>query len=228
MAKKKCGGCGRKKTVAQMQQSNSLRSTEESNMTDKNYVLVLYTHPNRGRHGVIGAITKKNYGHRGGGDQFLVHIDDVKARPDHFRIIQHAEKVFVPTPMSTPPPPPRPIAAEEMKNLEALPHNMQKVNMLPEAEKQILDLQKEEIIQLTKPHGFIELGALPGVTPAIESNLRKEGVVTLDDFRERGVDGLVKIKFIGTARAEAIMLYIESLEVGSGNTDDPEPDSSSA
>ncbi len=214
-----CSGCSKKKKNVAQQAANMLRSREESSMADKNYVLVLYTHPNRGRHGVIGASTKKKYGYRGGGDQFLVHIDDVKARPDHFRIIQRPEAVSIPTPTKAPPPPPRPTTVAEMEKMEALlvePPHMQKVDMPPQE-------MAEKIIQQTKPAGYIELGALPGVTPAIESNLRKEGVVTIADFKELGVAGLVKIKFIGKARAEAIMLHIDSLETGSGITNDPEP-----
>lgn len=220
-----CSSCGKKKQKAyQQQQANNLRTREESTMEDKNYVLVLYTHPNRGKHGVVGAATKKDYGYRGGGDQFLVHIDDVKSRPDHFRIIQRAEKVSVPTPRPTPPPPPRPRAnVQEMEKVLADPPHMQKVSPPTKGEDSGVDHVSERIIQSAKKGDIIDLSLLPGVTPAIEANLRKAGVTGTADFKELGVEGLVKIKFIGEARAEAIMAYIYSLdkveEVEDGSTD---------
>lgn len=63
-------------------------SADQQRMKDSNYLLVEYTHPNKGNHHVVGAVTKQKYGYRGGGAKFLVHKEDVSAQPHFFRIIQ--------------------------------------------------------------------------------------------------------------------------------------------
>jgi len=55
-----------------------------SSMSDDNFVMCTYTHPNLGEHRVIGPATQIDYGFRGGGQEFLVHRADVDAAPNLF------------------------------------------------------------------------------------------------------------------------------------------------
>lgn len=213
-----CSSCGGKKnkTVSTPAQYQSMVAERERIlMNDNDYVLVLYTHPNRGKHGVIGMGTKKNYGYRSGGDQFLVHKNDVAAQPQYFRVIQSAEQVKISQPTPSTPPPPQPISKPPEQKKVTIPPSM--VDEL--YDKESLDRISEMVVQSSKPKNMVDLGALPGVTPAIEKNLRDAGIVTIEDFQEKGVDGLVKVKYVGEARAEAIMAYIASLEVTEDDSD---------
>lgn len=188
-------------------------------MNDSDYVLVLYTHPNKGRHGVVGADTKKNYGYRAGGDQFLVHRRDVAAQPQFYRIIQSAERVSVkqPTPPIPPPPvlkatiPPPPKRIKPILDIDEAAGNVvvEKPATADDNSEHLDRLQN--IVDSAKQKRTLDLGMLPGVTPAIENNLRAAGIVTVDDFKAAGVDGLMDVKFIGKNKAEVIMAYIETI-----------------
>ena len=68
---------------------------------DADFVMIKYNHPNIGEHKVVGASTGKNYGYRKGGDQFLVHMNDINLQPHLFVRIQ----VENPTPAVQAPPP---------------------------------------------------------------------------------------------------------------------------
>jgi len=77
-----CTSCGgnRQRPVAPSAVSQS------SARSDSNFQLVLYNHPNRGTHRVIGPSTGTDYGYRSGGDSFLVHNKDIELMPDLFVI----------------------------------------------------------------------------------------------------------------------------------------------
>jgi hypothetical protein len=74
------------------------------NGTDKDFVLVYYSHPNVGQHKVVGYATKTNYGYRAGGDRFYVNRQDIAAQPSIYKIIE--ENVIAPEVKTVPPPPP--------------------------------------------------------------------------------------------------------------------------
>ena len=76
----------------------------ESQFSDDDFVMVLYVHPNRGNHHVIGAKTKTKYGYRGGGSKFLVHREDIEAQPHLFEPI--GTEAVVPKKTVTPTTPP--------------------------------------------------------------------------------------------------------------------------
>ena len=56
-------------------------------MSDNDYKLIRYMHPNMGEHRVIGPVTKNDYGYRGGGQEFLVHVSDIQNNPSLFHDI---------------------------------------------------------------------------------------------------------------------------------------------
>lgn len=204
-----CSKCGSKKKAAPANTAADLQrmaaAEEMRTMNDNDYVLILYTHPNRGKHGVIGAATKKNYGYRSGGEQFLVHKDDIRAQPQFYRAIQKAEAIKFSTPTPAAPPPPRPKFEVVPPVQEPVPPTVP-VPVMAEG-----DTVRETVVQSSKPKNIVDLGLLPGVTPAIEKNLRAAGIITKEDFLKAGVDGLVEVKYVGLARAEAIMEYINGL-----------------
>lgn len=63
------------------------------NMSDSSFVMIKYLHPNSGQHRVIGPTTQTDYGYRGGGETFLVHISDVNANPNLFLRLPDPQEV---------------------------------------------------------------------------------------------------------------------------------------
>lgn len=84
-------GCGCSGGNAPMLESRSpeMLKQEEGRslaaMSDENFVLCIYTHPNLGEHRVIGPATGIDYGWRGGGAEFLVDRRDIAVMPMWFR-----------------------------------------------------------------------------------------------------------------------------------------------
>jgi glycosyltransferase involved in cell wall biosynthesis len=103
-----CGCKGGRSSVTKALIRTPVGATIETeviqNLTDDNFVMAKYLHRNRGNHHVIGAATKTKYGYRGGGSQFLVNIEDVKAQPHLFEVIDGEAKVPEQTVTSTAPP----------------------------------------------------------------------------------------------------------------------------
>jgi glycosyltransferase involved in cell wall biosynthesis len=109
-----CGCSGKATTgpsAAQMM-ANALSSHPQAlnegvlSMEDKNFVPVRYNHPNVGGHRVIGPVSGIDYGYRGGGSEFLVHVRDVAANPTLFVRIEVAPP--------TPPEPPKAIEIDQI------------------------------------------------------------------------------------------------------------------
>jgi hypothetical protein len=74
-------------------------------MTDQDFVMIKYNHPNKGTHPVIGTTTRTKYGMRKQGDQFLVDRRDIKAQPHLFTEIRERPVPAPQVPTATPPPP---------------------------------------------------------------------------------------------------------------------------
>jgi len=176
---------------------------------DNDFILVEYTHPNRGQHRVIGAITKNAYGFRGGGERFLVHKDDVAAHPQYFRPVQEVmTKVPLPSHIQeTPPPPPvfKAGANEEaiVKVEETVKASVVDVFAALDEHPVPVETQVNTLATST-----FDLQALPGVTPAIEVGLKQRGLNTPDAILEAGVAGLEKVKYVGEAKARMIYEYV--------------------
>ena len=74
-------------------------------MSDQDFVLIRYIHPNRGQHPVVGPATRTNYGMRAFGDEFLVQRKDVEAVRHLFEELRQTP---VPVPVMPPPTTPPP------------------------------------------------------------------------------------------------------------------------
>jgi len=153
--------------------------------TDGNMVMAKYLHPNRGQHSVVGGVTKMKYGFRGGGDSFLVHIDDVRANPHLFEEIKTQAapaKAQAPAPAS-PIAPPEPQVIEE----ESVP-------------------PPDVITGAEAPSKEVNIvGRLPGVTAPIAELLAADGIESADQVLALGIDGLMEYKGIGRVKAEGII-----------------------
>lgn len=99
------GGCGNRREydpqldVANRKSELLSRSgnTNGAEMSDSNFIMCLYTHPNVGEHNVFGGATRINYGYRSGGDTFLVHVNDLSATPHLFQPIRTEVKSVAPS-----------------------------------------------------------------------------------------------------------------------------------
>ena len=151
-------------------------------MSDEEYILSKYDHPNRGQHKVVGGATRNFYGHRAGGEVFYVHMDDIKAQPHIYKPVKEAvqqERVEVEEP--TPVAPPKPVQAQ--------------------AEPQAKAEQPQE------PQLIRDTFLLPGITPEIQEQLTELGATTPEAIYALGAEKLMEIKGVGKARAKAILHY---------------------
>ena len=172
-------------------------STMIKNMNDEDMVLVEYTSLNRGSHKVVGAVTKKFLGYRSGGDRFLIPRADLALMGNMFRSVQ--SMIEIPTETREPLPEPQPVAFEIIQP----PEEIQKIETENIPSGDIIGFLNE-VADNTAVSSF-RLGDLPGVTPQIEKELTEAGVTSASDILEMGVEGLLKIKGIGEARAKAII-----------------------
>jgi glycosyltransferase involved in cell wall biosynthesis len=97
-----CSSCGKNKVTSP--QYTPQTQQEISAFSDNDLVLIVYMHPNIGQHSVVGNSTKKFYGYRGRGEEFLVHRADIAARPKVFVPIEVAPVIDEPPPVIPPPP----------------------------------------------------------------------------------------------------------------------------
>ena len=102
-----CGCKGAKRSPAITEKITIQSRLESKAMAeDKDLVLCIYQHPNRGDHKVTGPSTGTQYGYRGGGTRFYVHKNDIALAPHLFvPITVVAEKKAEPPPPPPPPPP---------------------------------------------------------------------------------------------------------------------------
>ena len=155
-------------------------------MNDQDMILCEYTHPNRGKHPVVGGRTKRQYGYRARGEQFLVHKDDIAAQPHYFNKLE-GKRPDEPKGVALPTPPPPPPVQAPVESAE-LPTS-------PTVE------QQERVIK-------VNLQLIPGVTPAVEKALIENRLDTRAAIAKAGIEGLIKIKGIGGVRATAIYEYV--------------------
>lgn len=211
---------------------------EETEMQDDKMHMAKYLDPNRGQHGVKGPETGIFYGYRKGGDEFLVHEDDLKHTNKFERITESG-----PAPPATPqPPPPAPVLVTEVpapKQVEESP-----VNIPPEMQGETTDFsikrtfEPEEaapaigfdpldeavledlappplttpVVDPTAPLGpdeEIDLQTIPGMTPALEKRMIADGMNTANAIL--GAANLQHIKGIGPAKAELIVAFVKGL-----------------
>lgn len=195
-----CSGCGKRSSQAPRPSAGVTQNSAAPSLglLDEQFKLITYQHPNRGQHTVIGQALFRNrvdgvhmirdrnnqgwrihYGFRGGGDKFLVHVEDI-------RIAGH---LFVPDPERVAPPP--------VERVTPSPRPVAKQYASPPPPITIAD----QVGPLAINDEDFDLQTLPGVTDKIAKSM--EGW-TLEDIVEAGPEGLLEIKGVGDVRAKAI------------------------
>ena len=155
-----------------------------NSMSDSDFILVSYNHPNLGQHKVVGYQTKTNYGYRGGGgvEQFYVHKDDIAVQPDLFKPVDRIQDLVIPTEI---PAAPMPIA--ETKSTP--------VSVPVKVDAKEMDLQ-----------------LVPGVSDSVMRELNMSGIYNVADLKGLTEDQLVLIKGIGKNRASQIVEFVKSVD----------------
>ncbi len=160
------------------------------------------------------------YGHRGPGDEFLVHVRDLQEAPHLFQ----STEVRGAVPEAPPAPPPQP---ELIAPSEPAPRPVQaetpepETAPMPEEPRPIVQEGPPEILTEKAPDNGrptlgavagIDLEALPGISPGIAAQLRADGVSTRDELLALGVDGLKGYKGVGDVKAGLILGAVGSLD----------------
>lgn len=213
-----CGSCGgRRKTIPQPTAPLTSYRTDSSpiafsaGIRDDDWILCMYTSPNRGDHRVTGNASFENrlagipmihtrmgyhinYNYHQGGEKFLVHRADVRANPTLF--VPVPEKAKIPQPVEQPTEPPVPIVDEQSDDYR--PGQLEPEPIRP-GEK--IELKAPDPISTQNP---FDLQRLPGIGASIAEELRKRGVESLKDLLDLGEEGLETIPGIGRTRAKLI------------------------
>jgi glycosyltransferase involved in cell wall biosynthesis len=192
------------------------RQQTTNNLTDADFVKAKYMHPNRGQHRVIGStlfptrfeglnmIDKGDgfaidYGYRAGGDTFLIHRADHELQAHLFHILEER----IPTPATPrgdlPPPPSTPIPS----HLEEIAQAASEVT-----DKTAADVFESIVETVSKEppsmQGF-DPQTLPGITAEIAQQFEADGIASISEIVELGVEGLQKYKGIGAVKAQRIL-----------------------
>jgi glycosyltransferase involved in cell wall biosynthesis len=228
------GGCGGKKVIRTPSYVSPVQS-QAAMAEEDDFLLVLYTHPNRGDHGVIGSTLfqdpiaglsmtrtregyRINYGHQPGGGQvrFRVHREDAKANP-YFVPVQQAHVAGVMEQFTAPPPPPPrptvdkqppPLVNEMVLTTPPTPQEsggVLELELFGEKEKVQLPPQGERLDEM-----LLDLQAIPGIGPATAKVLVANGVASRGQVLDFGIEGLEQFPGISRAKAEGIIAFITS------------------
>ena len=147
-----------------------------SNQSDPNYIMVEYIGP-RGKHNVVGVVTRIDYGYRGGGERFLVHRDDIQGTPQYFREIDPSPQP--PQVMRRPLAPPPNLMSPEPEAVPVLG---------PSAEDDTIPDEKPTERPLFVGDG---LDIVPGITKPILTRLQAAGITTKSQLLTLGKEGLM-------------------------------------
>jgi glycosyltransferase involved in cell wall biosynthesis len=154
------------------------KGDEPITMNDSDYVLIVYMHPNRGEHKVIGPATGIDYGYRCGGEQFLVSLKDVKLSEYLFQRIDI-----------------RPIAVQERREEPVpVPAVLQKA-VQPPPMPVIPQMNKEDF----------DMQLIAGLSPAMADQLAEIGVDDPEKLVNLGKMRLMALRGIGEKRADLIL-----------------------
>jgi glycosyltransferase involved in cell wall biosynthesis len=196
------GGSGNPPPIKKIYPGEVAKENSMARFTDDQVVLAEYMHPNRGQHEVVGGATKTKYGYRGGGEVFMVHIDDIAAQPMYFRQVR-LDNVIVPkAEVQLPPPPPTIVNPAQ----PAMP-----IPKPPTTESVPLDLLADAV-EIAKPFldelEEMDVDVIPGVTQAISKQMRERGITTPRTIMDSGIEGLQELKGVGPNRAAAIVGWV--------------------
>lgn len=191
--------CGPKKSNPSAQNFLSKGETLMQ-ASDTEYVEITYMHRNRGQHAVYGSATGTFYGYRAGGQKFLVHVSDQQAQPTLFAAVPQTPtqpKITYQEPKQvTPAPTPIAKAPEPTKTVTAVEES-------PDVDPE--KVLAGEVDNIIKP---LDLQTIPGVTPAVSRALAAAKLDTKEAILAAGVDGLIEVRGIAEARANAIISYL--------------------
>lgn len=189
-----CSGCGGKPKANTAAPVKS--STPRIMVADENFKLCVYKHPNRGQHPVIGQALFRDrvdginmiandrgwrihYGFRGGGEKFLVHIEDVRIAGHLFEPMQEA------------------LPAAPISQLsEPIPVVIDLSEGPPPAPKRI------DMAGIMEP---FDLQKLSGVTAKIAEQMNERGVRSAQDIVDKGIDWITTLKGVSDVRAKTIL-----------------------
>ena len=167
-----------------------------------------------------------DYGYRGGGSTFLAHVNDIKLSP-HFSSVEHRPtsglaSVRVPVRESVALPPPQPLEEirkqvemiEEAEEKSSTVSDLLSGRMVDEDLDEFAEEFADEIEGPIAPQRDkkLDLQSLPGVGADIAKQLKEDGVDTIDDLLQLGVDGIREYRGVGKHKAEMIISAIESLK----------------
>lgn len=201
MACKGCGGNRPRPTMPNTPQAQA-SGMSIAQQDDANFVRARYNGRNRGRHPVVGPNSKIHYGYRSGGTVFLVHKDDVSKNPGAMFTPVSADPIIKDLPRVAPPAPRR-VNPIEVK----IPANQKRFDeALQDAQKSLE--APPVLVQEIQSRDF-DLGAVPGVTPAIKRNMEAAGLSSPQAILDAGEKGLKKVKLIGATKATLILEYVK-------------------
>lgn len=175
-----CRTCGGRRSILEdepdiLERMASVNTNNSASGNDIDFIMVRYTSANTGDHPVVGNITGLKYGYRCGGDAFLVHRRDVQGNPDLFEPIDIKYND----------------SAKEYSDVVA---ERNSVSVSGENEKEVESvttfLKEEDVIDEINEDN--ELLGLPNITEEIVNQLNKNGVFTIYDIVNIGVDQLIK------------------------------------
>lgn len=225
------GGCGGKKVVRAPSYVSPVQS-QAAMAEGEDFVLVLYTHPNRGDHPVIGSTLfqdpiagismtrtregyRVNYGHQPGGGtvRFKVHRQDAMSNP-YFVPVAQAQVAGVMQFIEPPPPPvpaqkqPPPLVNEMVLAAPPTPQEsggVLELELFGEKEKVQLPPQGEKLEGV-----LLDLQAIPGIGPATAKALVANGVTSRGQVLDFGIEGLAQFPGISPTKAEGIIAFVTS------------------
>jgi glycosyltransferase involved in cell wall biosynthesis len=195
-----CTGCG-KKNAANPNPSHIIEPVQQQvdQMSDNDFILISYNHPNLGQHRVVGASTKTNYGYRGGGgsERFYVHRSDIAANPKLF--VPVAANPVIGLKVETPPAP--------AALVETIPNNPEPIPNNPEPK----DVEAEKPYVRMGIKDTIDLQQIPGISGVITKELNLIGIHTAEELKMLSIEELMTVKGIGRNKALIIKEYLDEL-----------------
>lgn len=169
-----------------------------SSATDGDYVMVKYLSTTQGDHHVVGTQTKRSYGYRYGGEQFLIHRSDLAAQPHLFSQITETTRPQVQEQVILPIASPVPIRVKIEQVQEKIVAPQQAIK--PELQAPI------KLSIVPQPRTVDRLD----VSPATREQLIQAGFISTSDFLSRQMD-LTSIKGIGKTKAKSIIEQIRGM-----------------
>lgn len=173
-----------------------------SSATDGDYVMVKYLSNTQGDHHVVGTQTKRSYGYRYGGEQFIIHRSDLAAQPHLFSQITETTRPQVQEQIISPIASPVPIRVKIEQAQEKIVAPQQAPKQAPKLELQA----PTKLSIISQPRTVDRLD----VSPATREQLIQAGFISTSDFLSRQMD-LTSIKGIGKTKAKNIIEQIRGM-----------------